>query len=241
LEEDDVHVWRAYLDPSLPYLRHLKRVLSPDEVRRAERFRFEKDRQGFVIAHGVLRKILSLYVRIAPSELVFRYNVQGKPALDRQSNGDDLRFNLSHSDGMALYAITRGREIGIDVEQMRTDFKGDAIAARFFSPQEVAMLRALPRDAHIQGFFACWTRKEAYVKARGDGLSFPLDQCGVSVAPEGPAALLHTQGDRSETWRWSLKDLTPGPGYAAALAVEGGGWLLKCWQWPESWNMEPTT
>ena len=132
-----------------------------------------------------------------------------------------------------LYAITRGRKIGIDVERIGRDLKGDAIAERFFTPREVAMLRALPPDMQTQGFFACWTRKEAYVKARGDGLSLPLDQFDVSVAPEEPAALLHTKGDPSEASRWSLKDLTPGPGYAAALAVEGDAWLLRCWQWRE--------
>jgi len=232
LAKDEVHLWRAYLDPAVQHLGRLKHCLSPDELRRAERFHFQKDRHRFIVARGVLRKILSLYLKREPNELRFRLNVHGKPFLDREFDASALRFNLSHSHGMALYAVTRSREVGIDVEGIRADFKGKEIAERFFSPREVAMLRALPPDTQEQGFFACWTRKEAYAKARGEGVSFPLDQFDVSVAPEEPATLLHTKGDPQEVSRWSLQKLDPGPGYVAALAVEGDSWLLRCWQWP---------
>jgi 4'-phosphopantetheinyl transferase len=231
LAKDEVHLWRAYLDVAVQQLQSLKHCLSRDELTRAERFHFDKDRDRFIVARGVLRRILSVYCMTEPNQLCFHHNIHGKPALDPQCDGGSLRFNLSHSDGVALYAITRGREVGIDIERIRTDFDGEEIAERFFSAREVAMLRALPPDTQKQAFFACWTRKEAYVKARGDGLSLPLNQFDVSVAPEEPAALLDTKGDPQEVSCWSLKELAPGPGYVAALVVEGDAWLLRGWQW----------
>jgi 4'-phosphopantetheinyl transferase len=177
----------------------------------------------------VLRAILGGYLNQGPECLSFCYNSQGKPALD----GDAIRFNVSHSHGVALYAVTRGREVGIDIEHIRFDLAVAEIAERFFSRREVVMLRALPAEVQRQAFFLCWTRKEAYIKARGEGLSLPLDQFDVSLAPGEPAAVLGTQRDPSEASRWSLQELTPAPGYVAALAVEGHGWRLTCWQWPD--------
>ncbi|MDY6838556.1 MAG: 4'-phosphopantetheinyl transferase superfamily protein [Thermodesulfobacteriota bacterium] len=233
LAKDEVHLWRAYLDVAVQLLESLKHCLSRDELTRAERFHFEKDRNRFIAARGVLRKILSAYCMTEPNQLSFHHNMHGKPALDPQCDGGGLRFNLSHSDGVALYAITRGREVGIDIERIRTDLEFDRIAERFFSPQEVATLLALPPHTQKQAFFACWTRKEAYVKARGDGLSLPLDQFAVSVAPDDAAVLLHTKGDPQNLSHWSLKALALGPDYEAALAVEGDSGLLRCWQWAE--------
>jgi 4'-phosphopantetheinyl transferase len=123
--------------------------------------------------------------------------------------------------------------VGIDLERIRLDLAVAEIAERFFSRREVAMLRALSTDVQQQAFFRCWTRKEAYIKARGEGLSLPLDQFDVSLAPGEPAAVLGTQPDPSEASRWSLQELTPAPGYAAALAVKGHSWRLTCWQWPD--------
>jgi 4'-phosphopantetheinyl transferase len=207
--------------------------LSRDELTRAHRFHFEKDRNRFIAARAVLRKILSIYCMKKRNQIRFHHNMHGKPALDAQCAGGDLRFNLSHSDGVALYAITRGREVGIDIERIRRDLEFDRIAERFFSPQEVATLRALPRDIQNQAFFTYWTRKEAYVKARGDGLSLPMDQFAVSVAPDDPGLLLHTKDDPAELSHWSFKTLAPGPDYEAALAVEGDPGRIRCWQWPE--------
>jgi 4'-phosphopantetheinyl transferase len=132
---------------------------------------------------------------------------------------------------VALYAVTRAREVGIDVELIRSDLKIEQIAERFFSHHEIATLRALPTELRQSAFFRCWTRKEAYIKATGKGLSLPLDQFEVSLTPGEPAALLSTQPDPNEAQRWSLRELTPAPGYAAALAVEGHGWCLACWDW----------
>jgi 4'-phosphopantetheinyl transferase len=142
-----------------------------------------------------------------------------------------LSFNLTHSHQLALYAVTRRREIGVDLEYVRADFADEQIAERFFSPREVAALRTVPENLLKEAFFHCWTRKEAYVKAKGEGLSIPLDQFDVSLAPGEPALLLSTRDDPQEADRWSLQALFPGSGYVAALAVEGRTWRLKCWQW----------
>jgi 4'-phosphopantetheinyl transferase len=143
-----------------------------------------------------------------------------------------LRFNASHSNALALYAVAREREVGIDLEFVREDFAGFEIAERFFSPREVSALRALPEGERVEAFFDCWVRKEAYIKARGEGLSHPLHTFTVSLTPGEPAALLHTEGDSREAARWSLVGLYPCEGYRAALASEGGPPSLSCWRWP---------
>lgn len=231
LADDEVHVWRAALTPLDSDLRNMWHTLSADERERAERFYFSRDRKRFIAARGVLRAILSRYLAIGAEHLCFCYNARGKPALTSDSGGDTLRFNVSHSHTLALFAVTRGREVGIDLERMRSDLADEQIARRFFSPHEVAMLRALPPELRREGFFNCWTRKEAYIKARGEGLALPLDQFDVTLAPGESARLLSTAGDPQEADRWSLQALFPGQDYAAALAVEGHAWRLQCWQW----------
>jgi 4'-phosphopantetheinyl transferase len=231
LESEDVHVWRAKLDQPSETLQALLRLLSPDESERAWRFYFRKDREHFIVARGVLRRILGSYLSLEPSSLRFAYSNYGKPALAGIMDQPTLRFNLSHSGELALYGFTLGREIGLDLEFRREDFAGLEIAERFFSAREVEVLRSLPPQLRTEGFFNCWTRKEAYIKAVGLGLSLPLDQFDVSLSPGEPAALLRTGDDERETARWSLKALTPAEGYSAALAVEGHDWHLKHWHW----------
>ncbi|MDQ3652238.1 MAG: 4'-phosphopantetheinyl transferase superfamily protein [Acidobacteriota bacterium] len=236
LGHNEVHVWRAALNTKESSIQSLRRTLSADERARAERFHFQNDRDHFIVARGLLRAILGRYLNVDPSQLCFSYSFYGKPSLARESSGDDLSFNLSHAGELALYAITRGREIGIDVERIRADFANEQIAERFFSLREVAALRTLPKNIQPQGFFNCWTRKEAYIKARGEGLSLPLDQFEVSLVPGEPAALLRTSGsgDHQEASRWSLREVVaPAASYVAAVAVEGDDWQLKYWQWPE--------
>ncbi len=233
LARDEVHVWRAFLDQPKPRCQRFLRTLAADERARAARFYFEKDREHFIVARGVLRTILGRYLSRVPQCLVFRYGAYGKPALAGETDSDAIRFNATHSDGVALYAVTRGREVGIDLERIRFDLAAMEIAERFFSPREVATLRTLPTEAQSQAFFRCWTRKEAYIKARGEGFSLTLDQFDVSLAPREPAALLGTQRGPSETSRWFLQELPLAPDYVAALAVEGRGWRLACWQWPD--------
>jgi 4'-phosphopantetheinyl transferase len=231
LSSAEVHVWRAALDPAASCVEQLQRLLSADELQRAARFHFSRDRRRFIVARGALRDILSRYLGVPPAELEFRYSAYGKPALADIAAEEGVRFNISHAHEMALFAVTCGREVGVDIEYLHRTIACEEIAEHFFSARERASLRALPAEIKPQAFFNCWTRKEAYIKAHGEGLSLPLDQFDVSLAPGEPVALLATRGDPREALRWSLQALTPGPGYVAALAVEGQGWHLTCWQW----------
>jgi 4'-phosphopantetheinyl transferase len=228
---DEVHVWRATLDQTPPQIQSFFQTLTVDEQARAQRFHFERDRAHFIVARGVLRAILGRYLQRAPESLSFCYGSHGKPALAEDTDADAIGFNVSHSHGLALYAVTRARKIGIDVEHIRFDLAVGEIAERFFSRREVAMLRALPTELQRPAFFRCWTRKEAYIKARGEGLSLPLDQFDVSLAPGDPGVTLSIESDLSEASRWSLQELSAAAGYAAAVGAEGHGWRLRCWQW----------
>lgn len=232
-EGGEVHVWLACLDRRPSLIERLSRTLAPDERARAGRFYFQKDREHFIIARGVLRDILGRYLDVSPGRLRFGYNSYGKPALNGEHAGGALRFNLSHSHGLALYAVTSGREVGVDLERVRADLADESIAEHYFSPPEVAALRALPPHLRVEAFFNCWTRKEAYIKARGEGLSLPLDRFAVSATPGEPARLLSVEGAPQEVSRWSLRELSCAPGYVGALAAEAGGWLLKCWRWSD--------
>lgn len=221
LQAGDVHVWRLALDVAVePFLE----LLQPDELDRANRFYFERDRKRFAIARGFLRVLLGRYLQNDPKSLMFSYGAYGKPALAVETV---LRFNMSHSGSMALYALTEGREIGVDVEQMRADFTSDDIARRFFSPFEVESLCGLPREGRVEGFFRCWTRKEAYIKATGRGLSQPLDGFDVTLGPRERAALLRNDDGTHE--RWTMANIEVGPGYAGALAVEGPISSIQFW------------
>ena len=231
LPNDAVHVWRASLQVSVSELRTFEDTLAADERARAERFYFQKHSEHFIVGRGLLRNILSRYLDTEPDQLHFCYNSYGKPALTEDTSAEGLHFNLSHSHGIALYALTRRREIGVDIEYFRPDVEAEKLAERFFSPREAAVLRALPEHLRKEGFFNCWTRKEAYIKAEGEGMAIPLSTFDVSLTPGEPAALLRTQNQPQETACWSLQALNPAPGYAAALAVKGHDWELKCWQW----------
>jgi 4'-phosphopantetheinyl transferase len=238
LHPGEVHVWRAALDGDAARVARLEQTLSEDERQRAGRFRFPRDRDHFIVARGVLRTILGAYLGLPSEMLRFQYGPQGKPDLTADTllraaaSGlaePPLCFNLSHSGGIVLYAVAHGREVGIDVEHIRADVVQEPVAERFFSPREVTTLRALPLDLQPRAFFACWTRKEAFVKARGEGLSLPLDAFDVSLLPGEPAALLGTRGDARDLSRWSFHELPLGPTHAAALVVEGDGCRLRCW------------
>jgi 4'-phosphopantetheinyl transferase len=233
LDGDEVHVWRACLDQTTSRIDRLYTVLSPDERERAGRFYFQRDREHYIVARGVLRMILGRYLEIQPDRVRFCYSPYGKPSLVDEDGGDLLRFNLSHSGGLVLYAVACDRELGIDIECIRDDLADKEIADRFFSAAEVAVLQTLARDVWSQAFFNCWTRKEAYIKALGEGLSHPLHEFDVSLVPGEPAALLSTRRDPKEASCWSLRELETGAGYVAALAVKGHDWRLKCWQWPD--------
>ena len=230
LSENQVHVWRVFLNASQEVRASMERVLSEEERTRAARFYFERDRQSWIIAHGVLRLLLARYLQLEPQKLLFVSNKYGKPALAPAHQGK-LAFNLSHSRDIALYALACGRQVGVDVEYMKDNIEYDTLAKVSFSPQEQIALRALEGEAKHAAFFSCWTRKEAYIKARGMGLSLPLDLFDVSLRPDDAPALLASREDPREVNRWTLRNLFPGTGYAGALAVEGSGWELSCWQW----------
>jgi 4'-phosphopantetheinyl transferase len=234
IAENEIHIWSVNLELPELQTKKLQLYLSTDELQRAQRFYFEKDQNHFIVARGMLRKILSFYINRQPYEFSFEYNKFGKPFLLYGFRGDKFRFNLSHSQGLALYAITLNHEIGIDIEYIREDFSDLEIADRFFSPDEVAVLHSLSPENQKEAFFLCWTRKEAFIKAKGKGLSIPLDQFDVSLAPGQPAELLRTKYDRKDVSHWSLFNLTVKPGFAAALAVEGAQqWKIKYWKWEE--------
>jgi 4'-phosphopantetheinyl transferase len=219
LAPGDVDVWSVPLDTTPAALEAFERTLSEDEVERADRFCFERDRRRYVCARGALRELLSRYLRVESRDITFRYGTNGKPALDGGLDGL-LAFNVSHSGELALIAIGRGMELGVDVEAVRPMQDAGDIAARFFAPGEHERLMSLPDDERTNAFFACWTRKEAYLKALGSGLAKPLDAFEVTFAPdEAPALLVY--GDDRETARWRISDLAPGGGYAGALVTEG--------------------
>ena len=229
LETGWAHVFRLRLDVSPECAARLRPLLSPDEQSRASRYHFAADRLHFTAAHGQLRQILAAYLRCAPAELAFEQNPYGKPAL---VGGPALQFNLSHSRGLGLLAVTAAQTVGVDVEGLRPDLERENIARRFFAPAEVERLLALPAGQQIEAFYACWTRKEAYMKARGLGLSIPLDGFQVTLAPGEAVRLLHTEPGSPPPAAWSLAAFDPGPGFAAALAVLGELRGVRCWDWP---------
>jgi 4'-phosphopantetheinyl transferase len=231
---DEVHVWRSWLNLPTSQLLRLRRTLTADELSRVSRFRFQEDRDRFIAARGVLRTILGRYLGLEPGLLRFSYGPFGRPTLVAPSGFSGRRaldFNLSHSGNLALFALAQGRKVGVDLERIDANVEWEPMAVRFFSPRENAALRALPPDVRREAFFTCWTRKEAYVKAQGRGLSLPLDRFDVSVVPGEQAMLLATRDDPGEASRWVLRDLSLGSGYVAALAVEGPARELQCWDW----------
>lgn len=228
LIETDVHVWQVALDQPQQRIEQLAALLSKDELDRANRFHFERDKRRFTVGRGVLRLILAQYLQIEPDQLQFNYGPQGKPFLAQHQ----LQFNVSHSRELALYAVTLSHDVGVDIEHLRPLPDFEQIATRFFSINEQQVLLNLPPNQQEKAFFTCWTRKEAYIKAIGQGLMMPLDQFDVSLAPNQPAALLEIRAEMQEVSNWSLQALHPAPGYVAALVVASRNLNLSCWQWP---------
>jgi 4'-phosphopantetheinyl transferase len=225
------HVWMASLDVSDAVLDDLFTVLSADERSRASRFVFERDRRAHIAAHGLLRYLLSDYTALPPAGLRFMEGPRGKPALAEDAEG--LEFNLSHTAGFACFGITRGAPIGVDVERIRPLDDLDTLARHNFAPSEVEELETLAGDCRVTGFFNCWTRKEAYVKAVGDGLSCPLDGFEVTLAPGAPARLRRIEHSEIAAAHWSLYAFSPVGGVLTAAAVRARnvtfepGWIYS--------------
>jgi 4'-phosphopantetheinyl transferase len=224
LAPDEVHVWQFSLEQPAEVRQSLALYLSAEEAERAGRFYFERHRRHFIVAHGFMRMILGSYLEVTAAQVQFTFGSHGKPALAGHER--DLRFNLSHTGELALLAVSYGREVGVDIEQIRSLDDAASIAGRFFSAAENRAWLAVPDEQKPAAFFNAWTRKEAFIKALGDGLSYPLDRFDVSLAPGQPARLLRVAGEPEATSRWRIEALEPAPGYAAAVAVAGHDWRL---------------
>ena len=222
LHENEIHIWLVRLDGSF-CMRCGIQLLSTDEQERAAKFKFQNDRRRYIVAHTALRLLLSQYANVSSSELNFFASAYGKPFLAAPAG--NIQFNLSHSHEVALIAVTEGREIGVDVEWIRKDFAFAEVAERFFTESEVAALHSLPHNFQREAFYKCWTSKEAFLKAKGTGLSGELDEVEIILIPEEGVRVNGTISN------WNLVELSPCAGYAGALALEGSECRLKCFQW----------
>lgn len=223
LSDNEVHVWRYRLDRPASELKTYQSLLCSTEKERMGRLRITIARNHFIVARGLLRSILAAYLSRDPSRVEFEYNEYGKPRLAPRPYDKNIHFNLTHSRDIALIAVTCCHDVGIDTEYMRANINHEAIAKRFFSPAENAALKKLNADRRREAFFHCWTCKEAFIKARGDGLRYPLCDFDVSANPDRPAQLLATRPDPGDVLRWTLMKLDAAPSFAAALVVRSQG------------------
>jgi 4'-phosphopantetheinyl transferase len=221
---NEVHVWRARLDDAGFCLSCGEKLLSSEEKERAAKFKFERDRRRYIVSHAGLRSVLSTYLDFAAESLKFVAGPSGKPKLAPIPGEKLVQFNLSHSNEVALIAVAREKEVGVDVEWMERDTPFREIAGRFFSAPEVAALNALPSHLQKVVFFKCWTSKEAFLKAKGTGLSGKLDEVEIVSSEKG----LHM---KSAVSNWRLAELEPGDGYAGAVVLEGNECKIQCYLW----------
>ena len=225
LTSQEVHVWLARLDDASFCEECCQCLLSSEEKNRASRFKFAKDRRHYIASHAALRSTLSSYLPVAPEDLQFSTDPNGKPTLTQIPAKLLVQFNLSHSNEIALIAVVRERQIGVDAEWVKQDFPFLEVAQRFFSAKEVAALTALPTQLQRLAFFKCWTGKEAFLKAKGTGLSGELDEVEIVLNPDGGVRVNGTLPN------WTLVELIPSDGYVGALVFEGQQCRLKCFQW----------
>ncbi|MBI3418273.1 MAG: 4'-phosphopantetheinyl transferase superfamily protein [Verrucomicrobia bacterium] len=225
LAKGEVHVWRAFIDQFAAFTDEFAMALNDEEQDAARRFRFERDRNSYTITRALLRKILSRYLACDPGRLIFDYSERGKPSV----SGMPLHFNVSHSRGVALFAITRDCEVGVDLEQVRAMDDLLDIARNFFSTHEQSMLASLPKERQTEAFFNCWTRKEAYVKATGAGITEALDRFAVTLAPGEAARFVNVSDDPEITARWRLSSFVPAAGFIGALAWQGPPLAQRFW------------
>lgn len=233
LGTQELDVWKVSLDDAEWPEPELTELLTEDERARAQAFHFEKHRRRFVVGRASLRRILARYLKADPTGLRFRYGERGKPELELGAAAvttSPVRFNLSHSHGLAVFAVAREREVGVDVEWIRADVDVDGIAARFFSTAEHAALRQIAEPERRAAFFRVWTRKEAYLKAIGQGLFRCSRGFDVSVVGDEPPRLLHVASAPDEADRWSMEDFAPAPEFVGAVLAEGRGWSLRRWR-----------
>ncbi len=217
---DKIHLWTASLIQPFSTTANLKTCLSLDEIKRANRFRFDDIRQKFIVGHGVLRFILARYLNISPPDIIFHYGKFGKPYLDSTCNTIGLQFNLAHSHEMIVFGIILGHRIGVDLEYIRPVEHKASISKQFFSMKEYTVWQLLPDEEKTVGFFNCWTRKEAYIKAIGKGFSYPLDKFAVSLRPNEPAKLEWVHDSSDEVNRWAMQPFSLADKYIGVVVVE---------------------
>lgn len=234
----EVHVWRVWLDDwkesFLPFLA----ILDYEELQKAARFRFEPDRQWFLIKRIILKKLLSLYLGITPQMVRFRYNPHGKPHLSTRSGGDSIQFNTSHSQGLAVYVVSRQRHLGVDLESLQTIPEIDALLSRWFPPRKAMSLQKLPTQEKHLAFYRWWTQREAYLKALGKGLGGPRDIVDFFLK-DIESARPNPPGKLSRVGSWSFHVLTPAPNFVATVAVEGDDYRLYCFKWEAEVDIQP--
>ena len=238
LDPGEIHIWSISLDPPPDHADRLTRLLADDEKARADRFRFDRHRRQYAVGRGALRTLLAAYLGTRPELIAFSYGPRGKPFLAEPLAGTGLQFNLSNSDEMALVGFVRGVEIGVDIEYLKSMPDCVEISERFFSQSEREVLRSLPQEVKEEGFFNCWTRKEAYLKAVGEGLAAPLDSFDVTLAPGEPPRMLTLEGDAARAARWTFRHFRPAEKYIGALAIEGAPSVGEEWM-VSTWAMQP--
>lgn len=227
LSVGEVHLWTARLDLAEAEVAAFRTLIDEEEKARADHFHFDVHRRRFTIGRGFQRVVLGAYLDKDPASIRYRHGPKGKPALADFVQRGALFFNLSNSHDLALLALAREQEIGVDLEHVRDVADLESLAVRNFSSGEYTKLLALPRHLHQEAFFRCWTRKEAYLKAVGDGLSAPLDRFEVSLGPDESARMLTLEGSIDRASAWTLFDLQPAQGYFGAIAIEGTNWRMS--------------
>ncbi len=227
LPENEVHLWYFKVDEFSMDVESYEGLLSQKERKRANSFKFAKDRTVFVLARGLLRILSGRYLDHAPESIPFKYGEYGKPDYDFQT---PIKFNTSHSGNMIVLAFVKNCDIGVDIEKVKSDFDVIDIAQHFFSPDEIQTLETLPERKQVHGFYRCWTRKESFIKAKGSGLSFPLTSFSVSLELDS-AELLRTEWDAIEIKEWQLFSFEPAYGYLGALSVKGEVKSLRFKDW----------
>jgi 4'-phosphopantetheinyl transferase len=231
LNSQDVHLWRAFLRQSATCIDKLTPLLSEDELSRAASFHFENDRERFILCRGILRIILGRYLDINPKHLKFRSGPYGKPYLVNESAGAHIQFNLTHSHNLALYAFTSNCMIGIDVEYILQIMDIEHIVDNSFSDYEISIFKTLKPNQKEIAFFNCWTRKEAYVKAIGEGLNLPLHTFDVSLAPNEPSRILSISGSTNEALLWSIETFIPAVDHVATVAIKESNYHICYYEW----------
>lgn len=231
LSRKDLHIWQADLDLPGKSVQEFSTFLSSDERLRAGHFRFERDMSRFIICRGILRQLLASYLDVDPGAIRFCYGKDGKPGLQGEFSESGIQFNLSHSEGLALYAFTLDYDVGVDVEQIREISEMEQIVEQFFSVGDRDLFGITPENEKQKTFFTWWTRKEARMKAAGGGLFNAPDTFDVALVNKASVESYGMWGD-SPQHRWSMWDVNPADECAGAVAVEGSGWDVRCWQWP---------